>query len=135
MGKNRAWIPDNYKVGETLFGKPMQNYVEGGVACYLLYKGIMATPFIGSVKLGAVITLCLPVLGIGIFGINDESVLQYLFAYLKYRSTRKKMSYRKPQKQQEGDGKENETKKYKDASERIVETIRSKIKGTGTDKK
>ena len=92
------YIPANYEdAGGVLNGKlSKRNAIDAGVFCgpilFINLKFIFPNV---SLQVGLIILLCsvLPLLALCALGIGGESLSQILFAYIRYRKGRRKLSY------------------------------------------
>lgn len=109
----KFWIPSNFKEPQKFRGIPIRNIIEGGVCAFLLYKLIMLTPFVPTIKLYACIFICGGVLAVGIIGIRGESVLQFLNAYRIYKQRKRVLHLEEVKKIEVEEDEKNGKKKHK----------------------
>lgn len=106
------YIPDNYKKRDR-----KRNILEGIVVIGILCFIILHTPFVFNIKITAVVMIVVTLGTLFFFGIKDESVGQFVSAYIRHLKNRAKYIYRIPEKPME------------------KVTIREKIKSIGSTKK
>lgn len=98
-------IPKNYSEGRSFRGHSYRNIIEGVIGAVIVWRIVQATPFVSSIKLTAGVILAAIMLLVGIFGIRDESISQFIGSYILYRRDKKKYHMRRtnyvPKKQRE----------------------------------
>ena len=77
-------------LGETLFGIPVRNAIEAGIAMLIVYFLVKLSPLQGQTN--TVVTICaMGVFGIiNIIGIKRQSLSQFAMGYINYLRTKNK---------------------------------------------
>lgn len=125
MDEQEYIIPKNYSEGRSFRGYSYRNIAEGVVGAIITWNLVQSTPFIASIRLPAGVILAVIMLFLGIFGIRDESITQFIGTLILYRRDKKKYHMRRPG---------YVPKREREKSEREKEYERRKAEGTLTKK-
>lgn len=114
-------IPANYNDGKRFKNIPYRNIIEAIVAIRLIGKPLMSLPISTNAKIVIVVLTC-GLLGLlFIVGIKDESVTQFMYAYIVFLKNRRKLHLRRigyvPKKAREEYRRSEETRKKQEAKE------------------
>lgn len=69
-------IPDNIMESKRIFGFRRRNWIEGIVCAAIVGLIILQIPFVLRVKIIFLICVCVPILGLNLMGIKDQSLFE-----------------------------------------------------------
>ena len=125
---NEYVIPENYSMGFSLFGRPVQNLVEAVVMTFIVFRIIMEIPFLFKIKICVLLFFCMSAFMLGLIGIKGESVGTFLVGYIKYIFKRRVYVFRNPEKSYQVLKENKATTKQKEAYTSYYERTKKKLR-------
>jgi hypothetical protein len=113
------YIPDNLNDGRTFFHIPNRNLIETVVLEIAMVILVKSTPFIATIKLSAGIILGVALGIVGIFGIKNESLTEFIISTIRFKKARHAIHFRKCNEEIKDEIEENETTNPGDLLRRI----------------
>ena len=88
------YIPSNFSGENSWRGIPYRNIAEAIVGLLMMWWITGQIPLTGILVSVFRIIICLLFFGLGIFGIKDESVTQFIHSYVTFLKKRRKLHFR-----------------------------------------
>lgn len=109
-----------------------RNLAEAACVLLVFYMFIQSIPFTSGMKILLSITVLLPLVIWFVFGVNDESVTQYIFGWYMYKRNKKNawimLKDAEPEKRPEEKKKPEKKKAEKQPKEKNAKTKRKEVK-------
>lgn len=130
---DRYYIPDNLNDNRHIFHIPDRNLVETGIAELAIFYGFKLVPIPNlqvKIIIGAIVMIGVGVLGV--IGIKNESVTEFIISVMKFQKKKRVLHYRRCDQKNYDDTEKAEDENRK--TESRAEDLLKRIENSAADK-